>query len=213
MKIEQVGGEKRTRKWVCLLKWAFWSITQPFKLTIQFGWSMVTPQRFQLWVPSGAAVAAWEKVTVNWLCHYPVTHTSTWWYWASVASCNQSQESISMQASFDPYLRLSFETALKSGTFLVLSLSKAQGGGWRNHRQRLGEGQVMVGQAVGSGCWEPQAGVLSMRTHSWLAHSSASRGIQSGAALSSWILSTFFKTGDEKSKKQKSMLFFRISIF
>lgn len=50
-----------------------------------------------------------------------------------------------MQASFDLYLRLSFETAPNSGTFPVLSLSKAQGGGWRNQRQRLGEGQVVVG--------------------------------------------------------------------
>lgn len=61
----------------------------------------------------------------------------------------------------------------------------------------------MAGGALGSGCWDCQAASgLSMRSHSWLAHSSASEAIQSRAVLFSWILSKFLRVVRRKTKKQ-----------
>lgn len=54
-------------------------------------------------------------------------------------------------------------------------------------------GQVMAGGPVGSDCWDPQASVFSMRSHSRLAHSSASGGIQSRAVHFSWVLNKFLR--------------------
>jgi len=97
---------------------------------------------------------------------------------------HQSQESVLTQASFNSYSRLIFETAPNGGTFPASSWSKVQGAGWRDQRLRLREGQVMAGRAVGSGFWDLQASGLSIRSHSWLAHSSALRGDRTGQCFS-----------------------------